>query len=298
MKTISYLCAAALAACSSPTPNAAKAAPEPLDWAALRAVVDGPEGEAWISFHPSGNAAVFGRNTKDWKNHRVWMTRLVDGKWTAAEPVPFTKPDEGTSARFSADGKSVLFSSSRPLPTGQQVTPKDGKKDQNIWRAPWDGQNFGEAVPVTGINTPWAEIEAVELANGTIYVSSTKSKELNPKNNVDIYKAVPKGDGTYTITLAEAVNTDRTESTQYVTPDERMMLFSRSNDPNGLGHDDIFVSYNRGGTWSAPVHLGSGANSEAYEYGPELTPDGKTLLVTTHRSGQAEIIAMPMPAER
>ena len=31
--------------------------------------------------------------------------------------------------------------------------------------------------------------------------------------------------------------------------------------------------------------------SDAYE----LTPDGRTLLVTTHRSGQAEIIAVPMP---
>lgn len=297
MKAILYLCAAALAGCGSDSVTA-KAAPAPLDWAALRAVVDGPEGEAWISFHPSGTVVVFDRNIKDWKDHRVWVTRLVDGKWTPAEPVPFTKGDNGYSPRFSADGKSVLFSSSRPLPPALRVTPKDGSKDQNIWRAPWDGEKFGEAVPVTGINTAWAEIEAVEVANGTIYVSSTISKEKNPKNNVDIYKAVPKGDGTYTITLADAVNTANTESTQYVTPDERLMLFSRSHDPQGLGEDDIFVSYNHGGKWSAPVHLGGEANSKAYEYGPELTPDGKTLLVTTHRSGQAEIIAMPMPAER
>ena len=58
---------------------------------------------------------------------------------------------------------------------------------------------------------------------------------------------MPKGDGTYTVTLAEAVNTDQTESTQYVTPDESLMLFSRSDDPSGLGEDDIFVSYNRDG---------------------------------------------------
>ena len=295
MKTIYYLCAAALAACSSPAPNAAKAAPEPLDWNALRAVVDGPEGEAWISFHPSGKVVVFDRNTKDWKDHRIFVTRLVDGKWTPAEMVPFTNEHNALSPRFSADGKSVLFSSSRPLPAALQVKPKDGTKDQNIWRASWDGNRFGEAVPVMGINTAWAEIEAVEVANGTIYVSSTKSKEANPKNNVDIYKAVPKGDGTYAISRMEAVNTDHTESTQYVTPDESLILFSRSHDPQGLGEDDIFVSYNREGKWSAPIHLGGEANSKAYEYGPELTPDGRTLLVTTHRSGQAEIIAVPMP---
>ena len=294
MKAIFYLCAA-LAAC--PAVSAAKA-PVPLDWAALRAVVDGPAGEAWISFHPSGKVVVFDRNTKDWKDHRIWVTRLVDGKWTPAEPVPFTREYNGTSPRFSADGRSVLFASSRPLPPAFQVKPKDGDKDSNIWRAPWDGKQFGEAVPVMGINTAWGEIEAVEVANGTIYVSSTKSKETNPNNKVDIYRAVPKGDGSYTITLADAVNTDLVESTQYVTPDESLMLFSRSDDPQGLGKDDIFVSYNRGGQWSAPVHLDGGANSQAFEYGPELTPDGAMLLVTTHRSGQAEIIAVPMPAEK
>jgi Tol biopolymer transport system component len=293
MKIIHILCAAALGACTSPASSRGEALAA-LDWPALRAVVDGPDGEAWVSFHPSGKAVVFGRNTKDWKDHRVWVTRLVDGKWTPAEMAAFTKEYNATSARFSADGKSVLFSSSRPLPPELRVQPKDGDKDQNIWRAPWDGERFSEAVPVTGINTPWAEIEAVEVANGTIYVSSTKSKEFNPKNNVDIYKAVPKSDGTYTITLADAVNTDHTESTQYVTPDESLILFSRSHDPSGLGEDDIFVSYNRNGKWSAPVHLGGEVNSEAYEYGPELTPDGKTLLVTTHRSGQAGIIAVPM----
>lgn len=294
----SILCAIALSFAVSAPACAKPERATPFDWNALRAVVDGPEGEAWISFHPSGKVVVFDRNTKDWKDHRIWMTRLVEGKWTPAEPVPFTKDENGYSPRFSADGKSVLFSSSRPLPPALQVPPKDGSKDQNIWRASWDGKQFGQEVPVTGINTAWGEIEAVEVSNGTIYVSSTKSKELNPKNNVDIYKAVPKGDGTYAISLADAVNTDRTESTQYVTPDESLMLFSRSHDPQGLGEDDIFVSYNHGGKWSVPVHLGGEANSKAYEYGPELAPDGRTLLVTTHRSGQAEIIALPMPAEK
>ena len=74
------------------------------------------------------------------------------------------------------------------------------------------------------------------------------------------------------------------------------MLLSRSHDPAGLGKDDIFVSLNRGGRWSAPAHLKGEANSPEYEYGPELSPDGRTLYVNTHRSGQAEIIAMPMPA--
>lgn len=288
------IAALALAGLSSAT-HAARP-PAPLDWPALRAIVNGPAGEAWISFHPSGKVVVFDRNTKDWKDHRIFVTRLVGGRWTPAEPVPFTRDHNGYSPRFSADGKSLLFTSTKPLPEALRMVPKDGQKDQNVWRAPWDGERFGEAVPVMPVNSPWGEIEAVEVANGTIYFSSTRSKEINPKNNVDIYKAVPRGDGQYAISLADAVNTDHVESTQYVTPDESLMLFSRSHDPQGLGKDDIFVSYNRGGKWTAPVHLKGGVNSSDYEYGPELSPDRRTLLLTTHRSGQAEIIALPMPA--
>lgn len=290
----SSLCVAALAlaACAP-----ALAKPAPFDWNALKAVVDGPEGEAWISFHPSGKVVVFDRNTKDWKDHRIWVTRLVDGKWTAPEPTPFTKEYNGTSPRFSADGKSVLFSSSRPIPGSPPPDP-GADKEGYIWRAPWDGNQFGEAVPLTGIHSPKStEIEAVEVKNGTIYFSSTKSLLTNPKNQVDIYKAVPEGDGGYTISVVPGVSTpEYYESTQYVTPDETIMLFSRGDDPSGLGKDDIFVSYNRGGKWSTPIHLGGEVNSPTYEYGPELTPDGRTLLLTTHRSGQAEIIAVPMPA--
>ena len=271
--------------------------PPPFDWQALKAVIDGPAGEAWISFHPSGRVVVFDRNTKDWKDHRIWMTRLVNGRWTSPVPTPLTADFNGTSPRFSADGKSVLFSSTRPLPVRPAPAP-DADKDANIWRAAWNGKAFGKAVPVAAINsTKSDEIEAVEVANGTIYFSSTRSLESNPKNQVDIYRAVPGRKG-YAISRVEGISTDNYyESTQYVTPDESLMLFSRGNDPQGMGHDDIYVSYRRAGTWSVPVHLKGDVNSPTYEYGPELTPDGKTLLLTTHRSGQAEIIAVPMPRE-
>jgi hypothetical protein len=296
-KTIILATAFTLAVCGSAS-GAAKRSAQPIDWKALKAVIDGPAAEAWISFHPSGRAVVFDRNTKDWKDHRIFVTRLVKGKWTPAEPVPFTAEYNGTSPRFSADGKSVLFSSSRPLP-GAPTPPPDADKDNNIWRAPWDGRRFGPAIPVAAINSPKSdEIEAVEVANGTIYFSSTRSLETNPKNKVDIYKAVPARHG-YTIRIVDGISTgDHYESTQYVSPDESIMLFSRGGDPQGLGHDDIFVSYRQGGNWSAPVHLTGEVNSPTYEYGPELSPDGKTLFLTTHRSGQAEIIAVPMPARR
>ena len=95
-KSIVHAIALILAVC---TPVSAKpGVVAASDWSALRAVIDGPEGEAWISFHPNSRVVVFDRNTKDWKNHRIFVTRLVNGKWTPAEPVSFTKEFNGQTS--------------------------------------------------------------------------------------------------------------------------------------------------------------------------------------------------------
>ena len=82
------------------------------------------------------------------------------------------------------------------------------------------------------------------------------------------------------------------ETDVYVDPDQRFIIFVRTDDPAGLG-GDLFLSSREGRGWSAPRHLGAVVNSKEYEYGPEISPDGKTLYFTSHRSGQADIYSVP-----
>src|SRR4029077_19646063 len=98
--------------------------------------------------------------------------------------------------------------------------------------------------------------------------------------------------GGYEVSPLTDFDTELTESTLYVTPDESLIIFSREGDPAGLGKDDLFVSRRTASGWGRALHLGGAASSAEYEYGPELSHDGSTLYFTTHRSGQAGLMAV------
>lgn len=266
----------------------------PVDWSTLPAVIDGPAGEAWLTRHPDGRLIVFGRHDENWQNHRLYMTRFVDGAWTEPEQIPFARDVDGRAPHFAPDGRSMLFVSTRS-PTGAERPP--GEREGNVWRVSWDGERWGQPQLLPApINSPGFEIDAVEVNNGVIYFSSMPRGENAPKP--DLYRAVPAAGG-YRVEPVTAFNTERTESTLYVTPDESLIVFHRAEDPAGLGKDDLFAARRSASGWGPAVHLGNGANSPEYEYGPEVSRDGRTLYFTTHRSGRAGIMAVDLePAMR
>jgi hypothetical protein len=168
----------------------------------------------------------------------------------------------------------------------------------------WDGTNWGtpELLPAP-INSPATEIDVVEVNGGVIYFTSMRSGGLggppdytagNSANGArpDMYRAAPDGAGGYSVEPVTGLNTARTESTLYVTPDESLILFHRAEDPRGVGKDDIFAARREGDAWGPEVHLGAGVNSPEYEYGPEVSADGSTLYFTTHRDPEARIMAV------
>jgi Tol biopolymer transport system component len=263
-------------------------AAETIDWTILPKAIDGPGGEAWLTRHPDGTVIVFGRHDKDYQNHRLFMTRLVDGKWTEPAQLPFTRDLNGTAPHFSPDGKSMTFLSQRALDGGPNA---DKDPDNNIWRVTWDGTNWGEPKLIP-LDSPNYEIDAVEVANGTIYFTSqVKMGSDWPKP--DLFKAVPTDKG-YRVEALTQFNTTHTESTIYVTPDESMIFFHRDGDPVGLGKDDLFAAKRVGDGWGPAIHLQGATNSPGFDYGPELSRDGSTLYFTTHRSGTGAIMAVSL----
>lgn len=289
------------AACSTPTQTAV--APQ-IAWGELPATVDGPGDEAWLTRSPDGQVILFGRHQPDYSNHHIYMTRLVDGVWTEAVEAPFTGGKQATAPHFAPDGRSVLFIATWS-PSGE---PREGSaREGNVWRVTWDGTNWGEPRMLPApINSPATEIDAVEVNGGVIYFSSMRAGGAggppdytggNPANGArpDLYRAAPDGAGGYRVE-ALPFNTERTESTLYVTPDESLIVFHRADDPRGLGEDDLFASRRQGDAWGPEIHLVADVNSHAYEYGPEVSADGSTLYFTTHRNPQAGIRAVNLAA--
>ena len=50
----------------------------------------------------------------------------------------------------------------------------------------------------------------------------------------------------------------------------------------GLGQDDVYISFRKNGAWSKPVNLGAPVNTAVYEDGAIVTPDKKYLLFLRH----------------
>jgi hypothetical protein len=58
--------------------------------------------------------------------------------------------------------------------------------------------------------------------------------------------------------------------------------------PGGIGGHDFWITYQRNSTWTAPKNLGAPINSEAHEYAPKITPDGKYFLWSSTRATFAQ----------
>lgn len=286
-----------VAACSdlrAPGPSA------DIVWSELPATVDGPGDEAWLTRSPDGAVILFGRHQPDYSDHHIHITQLVDGVWSQPVEAPFTGGKQATAPHFAPDGRSVLFVAS----WASDGQPREGDaREGNVWRVTWDGVTWGEPQMLPApINSSATEIDAVEVNGGVIYFTSMRAGGRggapeytggNPANAAlpDLYRAVPDGAGGYRIETLP-FNTERTESTLYVTPDESLIVFHRADDPRGVGEDDLFAARRQGDGWGEEIHLGAGVNSETYEYGPEISADGSTLYFTSHHGAHAAIKAV------
>jgi hypothetical protein len=293
-----FTAALLLAGCSPAAPPAPPA-PE-INWAELPATVDQSGDEAWLTRSPDGQMVLFGRHQPDYSDHHIYLTRLVDGVWSEAVEAPFTGGKDATAPHFAPDGRSVLFIAT----WGADGAEREGDaREGNVWRVTWDGTNWGEPQMLPApINSAATEIDVIEVNGGVIYFTSMRAGGVgttpehtsgNSANGAypDLYRAVPDDAGRYRVEPLP-FNTGRTESTLYVTPDESLIVFHRADDPRGVGEDDLFAARRQGDGWGPEIHLVADVNSEAYEYGPEVSADGSTLYFTTHRGEQAGIRAV------
>lgn len=124
-----------------------------------------------------------------------------------------------------------------------------------------DKGTWNSAKPIKNkkLNTSFAEMSATLTADGnTMYFVSDRKGD---KSSTDIYVVTKNGNKWGDPKqLPMNVNTERQETTPFITPDGRYLFFS-SDGHVGMGGYDIYVTENLGDSWSDPVNLGIGVNS-------------------------------------
>jgi Tol biopolymer transport system component len=205
----------------------------------------------------------------------VFSKKVKEGVWTKPEIASFAGVYSDLEPVFSADGNTLLFSSNRPI-NGNEM------KDFDIWKVSRQGNGWGQPENLGSvINTEADEFYPSIAKNGNLYF--TAAYQGGPGRE-DIYLSKWENNQYQKPeALDSAINSAVFEFNAFVSPNEDYILFTSYGRAEGAGGGDLYISLkNDSGKWQPAVYL-TDLNSAQLDYCPFVSPDGKTLFVTSDR---------------
>lgn len=231
-------------------------------------VVSTDANEYNLTSSADGSAVVFARSEADFRNARVMVLERLPGGGLTPRPVSFSGAWSDSDPQISADGKTLLFVSDRPLPG------RPDSKDLNVWRATRGEAGWSAPEPVQSANSTGYEL-GPELHAGVLYFNSTRP---GGQGGLDLWRVTPDG----APEPLTALNSKESEGDFTLSPDGRVALFW-SDRPGGSGQGDLYASVRSGDGWSPPVNLGPEVNSPGFDFTPSFSADGSTLMFASTR---------------
>jgi Tol biopolymer transport system component len=190
---------------------------------------------------------------------------------------------------FTPDGKTAYFASSaRFFPFTRQATIYESQLVDGAWTAP----------RVASFSGVYSDIDPFIAPDGQrLYFSSVRPVNGQPRQDIDLWMVERTAEGWGApIHLGDAVNTPNADELYpSVSSDGTLYFASGPFFPQPLRHFDIYSSTRDGDGFAPRVALGSGVNTvpspsdawlqDAWEFNPEISVDGKTLVFTSLRPG-------------
>jgi Tol biopolymer transport system component len=240
-------------------------------------VVSTPEDDLNAAFSPDGKSVYFTRNFPRNRLGVILVSEFRGGKWGAPKIAPFSGQFTDYDPFFSPDGSKIFFCTNRG---------SDGKAATNfdIWFVEKTASGWGDAKPAgSPVNSATDEFYPSVASDGTLYFASNRP---GGKGSYDIYRAKWTGSAfAEPENLGDAINLPTTELDNYISPDQKFLVFAANSrkDDLGGGSGDLYISFNRDGVWTPARNVGAPINSPAREYCPIGSPDGKYFFFTSFR---------------
>ncbi|HZY78703.1 MAG TPA: hypothetical protein VFE50_04220 [Cyclobacteriaceae bacterium] len=224
---------------------------------------------AAVGFSKDGKTIYFVREQP--VSHKLWMYEAKRGndRWVDERILPFSGFDNDMGGRLNAGGTALYFTSDRP---GGSDDPKD---TWNIWRVDLHGGEWGKPVPLKSVNNKGDECCPVPLLSGDVLFSGSRAKDqwqMLVANDADEH-------------VSELSISTAWQWPSYVI-EKKFLFFNSMKRADTKGMDDIYVSKWEGSKWGTPKNLGAPVNTNVYEDGAMLSPDGKLLIFCRHETGE------------
>jgi len=184
---------------------------------------------------------------------------------------------------ISPDDKKMLFNSSHP------IDENDLNPSEKIWFIERIGNEWSTPKPLClEINSDHLHWQVSIDLQGNVYFGSERSGSKG-KDDIFVSRYI---DGKYShpISMSDSINTKLHESTPFIDPDGKYIIFSRAVKTRGYDQHDLYISYNKKDKgWTKAQNLGSKINSEFSEACPYISPDGQYLFFLRLAKGKSEI---------
>lgn len=215
------------------------------------------------AFTSDGKTFFYTVTSARWDRFDLWTIRFEKGVWTKPAPAGFL-PGQHTCEPFVApDGQRLYFLGGTPV-------------NMDIWYCERNGEGWrmAERLP-EAINSPGHEW----------YPSITRKRTLVFARQRQLYLAKPsQGGWSEPVHLGPPVNLPgRLCGDACISPEGDFLIFTTER-PGGYGQGDLVISYQKpDGSWTNPKNLGPRINTEAREFAPTLSSDGKYLFFTRRK---------------
>lgn len=237
--------------------------------------------ELFISFTPDMKNLYFTKRLPGGV-FTIYFSQTVSGRWSEPQVAPFSGKYKDQGPFVSPDGKRIFFYSNRPL-QGDKPRP-----DNDLWVVEKTTAGWGTAKHLgPQINSDLNEAHPSVDRFGNLYfwVFEEKSDGFGKS---DIYVSRPEnGEYRTAQNLGNQINSHYYESSPFVSPDGRYLLFCRDDVPGDLGKADIYISYFRKNNWTTPRPLKRGVNSSQFDFAPLVSPDKKYFFFSSNRLPQS-----------
>lgn len=199
-----------------------------------------------------------------------------------------TEYDE-KSPSVTADGTTLIFTSSRPLAVGEMKNAPAAPNTlyDNVYICKWDSSKntWGLSYPIDGdVNEAYAHTSCTSISPDGNYIFLYKNNIHGPSRGGDIYmsKKSTRGKWGAPVALEKPINTSYYEDGACLSPDGTTLYFV-SERPGGYGSADIYKSDRLSkNEWGEPQNLGPVVNSEYDEGSPFMAADGRTLFFSSN----------------